>query len=371
MHNTFLVNREAYQTTKWAAQPLPSHLVEGEVLLRIDTFSFTANNITYAMIGDKFGYWQFFPAEVGWGVVPVWGFAEVVASQQAQVAVGERFYGYYPMSTHLVVQPNKVTTAGFLDASAHRLSLPIVYNYYSNTATDRMYAPDQEDLISLFRPLFLTSFLLDDFFADNRFFGAKNIILTGASSKTALGLAYLLYLRQRAKGDEFLQTTGLTSARNLDFVEGLGLYDHVLTYDQVATLPTNGQYAIVDFAGDQPLQSALQQHLGATLRYNCAVGMTHWDQNAPQSPVEGSIKPILFFAPTHAQRRGQDWGEQGFQAKVGHAWHQFVGHAAQWLTIQHATGPAAIAAMYADTLAGRTDPRTGQVASMVEKLPAV
>ena len=53
----------------------------GKAILKIDGFSLTANNITYAVAPDAVGYWNFFPVEKdGWGQVPVWGFADVVAS---------------------------------------------------------------------------------------------------------------------------------------------------------------------------------------------------------------------------------------------------------------------------------------------------
>jgi len=47
-------------------------LADGALRLKIESFSVTANNITYAVIGDMFGYWNFFPAEGAWGVVPMW-----------------------------------------------------------------------------------------------------------------------------------------------------------------------------------------------------------------------------------------------------------------------------------------------------------
>jgi len=37
-------------------------LAEGEVLIAVDKFALTANNITYGVAGDTMGYWQFFPA---------------------------------------------------------------------------------------------------------------------------------------------------------------------------------------------------------------------------------------------------------------------------------------------------------------------
>ena len=57
----------------------------GQVLVRIDRFAFTANNVTYGVAGDMLNYWSFFPAEEGWGRIPVWGFGDVVRSSHDAV----------------------------------------------------------------------------------------------------------------------------------------------------------------------------------------------------------------------------------------------------------------------------------------------
>jgi len=364
MQTTFMVSRQDYKQSKFIETPLPTteSLADGEVLLKIDKFSFTSNNVTYAMIGDKFGYWKFFPTQEGWGIIPVWGFAEVAISKNPNVQVGERFYGYYPMASHLVVEAGKVTPIGFLDANSHRLELPVIYNYYTNTKTDIMYSPQNEDIISIFRPLFVTSFLLDDFFADNHFFESQNIILTGASSKTALALAFLLHHRQKTK-ENIPNIIGLTSEGNLDFVQNLGTYKQALTYEQVQDLPLTETYSIVDFAGNQALQHSLQTHLGQNLKYNCSVGMTHWDKNyMPEHKTPN--KAILFFAPTHAQKRNQEWGAAGFQAKVAQAWQQFSENAASWLEVHQARSKEEMQAAYLEILAGKINPKTGQMMAL-------
>src|SRR4051794_35594423 len=99
----------------------------GEALLRTDLFALTANNVTYAAFGAAMRYWDFFPAsDDGWGRVPVWGFADVVESGVPGLREGQRIYGYFPMGTHLVVAPERVTDNGFVDGAAHRAALPPV-----------------------------------------------------------------------------------------------------------------------------------------------------------------------------------------------------------------------------------------------------
>lgn len=185
----FLVDRSDLRRTAFrpGRHGPDSALESGQVLVRIDRFTFTANNVTYGAVADLIGYWNFFPAEEGWGRIPVWGFGDVVRSRHDAVPAGERLYGYFPMSTHVVLQADCVSATGLVDASAHRAALPPFYNQYSRVAADPGYDTAREGEIALFPPLFATSFLVDDFLADRGFFDARAAVLSSASSKTALG----------------------------------------------------------------------------------------------------------------------------------------------------------------------------------------
>ena len=88
----------------------------------------------------------------------------------------------------------------------------------------------------------MLSFLVDDYLAENEMFGAKSVLLSSSSSKTAFGLAHLLHRRKSIK------VVGLTSASNADFVRSLGCYDEVVTYDKVTSLPANSPVAYVDMS---------------------------------------------------------------------------------------------------------------------------
>ena len=221
---------------------------DGEALLRVDRVGLTANNVTYAVLGESFHYWDFFPPgkgwAPGWGLVPLWGFADVVASAAAGVPVGGRVYGYLPPASHLVVRPGRADARGFRDASPHRAALPSPYNVYALTTGDAAYRGDQEDLLILYRPLFFTSFMLADQLEDNDWFGAEVLVLSSASSKTAYGTAFLLH----GKGP---QLAGLTSAGNVAFTESLGCYDRVLPYEAAEQLSPAAATAYLDFAGQR------------------------------------------------------------------------------------------------------------------------
>src|SRR5438105_687836 len=155
-------------------------LADGQALLAVDTFGLSSNNITYAKFGEAMSYWDFFPAEEGWGRMPVWGFADVTASSVDQLAEGTRVFGYLPPSSHLLVTPERMSGQGFTDAAPHRASLPPAYNRYAAVDADPMYDAGREDEQMLLRPLFFTSYLIDDFLDDSDFFGSRTVLLSSA-----------------------------------------------------------------------------------------------------------------------------------------------------------------------------------------------
>ena len=338
----------------------------GEVLLCIDRFAFTANNVTYAMFGDAMHYWQFFPAtDPAWGVIPVWGFATVVASAVEGIVAGERFYGYLPTATHLMVQPDRVNAGGFVDGADHRATLPAVYNQYLRCSTDLGYHPEREAEQMILRPLFFTSFLIDDFLEDNAFFGAQRVILSSASSKTAYGTA--LCLSQRKD----VEVIGLTSAKNLNFVRSLGCYHQVLTYDEVGALSPTIPSVYVDFSGNVELRRALHTQLAgdqkAGLKYSASIGGTDWQHLGKVGELPGP-RPTLFFAPSQIKKRSSEWGNAVLMGKLAAAWQQFMVPITRadppWLQIVQAKGVEASLAAMAEVIAGKAKPEEGHVLSL-------
>lgn len=355
-----IVKKDELSTAEIMQSTFPDTPPDGACLLRIDHFALTANNITYGVAADMLGYWDFFPASRdGYGRIPVWGFAEVVASSHPQVAVGERVYGYLPMSTHVMVQPGKVNAGGFTDTAAHRAERAPIYNHYALTRTDPMWQADKESEIALFRPLFTTSFLLEDMHREADYFGAKAVILSSASSKTSIGLAQVL----RANKPDDVQVIGLTSAANTGFVAGLGCYDQVVTYDTLGDLPDVAS-VYVDMAGNADLRLRVHETLGARLTNSTAVGMTHWQASGGLSGDLPGPKPTFFFAPSYAQDRLAVWGGDGFQKRLGAAWTGFVSDAADWFDVQKGQGPESAMAEYLKMLSGKIAPEKGLMLSM-------
>ena len=356
----FAVRRDNWRECRFTATPLPATLHDGQVMFRVDRFALTANNISYALTGNMLGYWQFFPAEDPWGRLPVMGFADVLRSAHPQVVEGERVFGFFPMSTHLLIDADNVSPAQFLDAAAHRRDTALVYRQYTRCAKDALYAPQHEDALMLLRGLFFTSFLVDDFLSDNAGFGAHTYVLSSASSKTAIALAFLL--TQRKAG----HVVGLTSPRNRAFVESLACYERVLAYSEVEALDAKATTVFVDHAGDGQVVNAIHNHLGDNVRHSAVVGATHWSGGRPAKNLPGAA-PMFFFAPAQFEKRQTEWGPAVFQERLGAAWQHFLSFSAGWLEVVRGNGRADVERTYREVLEGQAQPHQGHVLSLWDR----
>ena len=353
------VKRDDYSECRFVESETPTDLAEGQVLFRVDRFALTSNNITYAAAGDMLDYWGFFPAEDGWGRIPAMGFADVIASRHSGVAEGERVFGFFPMATHLVIDADHANPTQFVDAVANRAKQAPAYRQYSRTTADAMYDPAREDQILLFRGLFMTSFLVDDYIADNDDFGARSFVISSASSKTGIALAY--QLSRRSAGE----VVGLTSPGNAEFVRGLGCYDRVIEYGDVKSLATDTPTVFVDHAGGD-LVNTLHQHLGEQIKSSIIVGVTHWNASGQRSEDLPGAKPEFFFAPGQIQKRAGEWGPAELQRRLGEAWKGFSAATDAWLNVIRGAGKADVERTYRLLLEGKARPSDGHVLSLWE-----
>jgi hypothetical protein len=345
----FLIDRTDLSRTEVRPLSAPDTVVleDGEVLLEMERFALTANNITYGVYGDRLGYWRFFPAEDNRGRIPVWGFATVRRSAVETIPAGTRLFGYLPMATHWVTRLER-RPWGVVDVSAHRAELPAAYNSLVEAAPGPL-----DDQIALLRPLFLTAFLLDDYFAENDDFGAASFILSSASSKTALGLGWLLARRGA-------RVIGLTSPRNAGFVEGVGCYAETRTYGSFADAPVEGRAVFVDFAGDPEVVAAVHHSLGDRLMHSAVVGSTHQADGAVGPGRPPGPRPTFFFAPEQLRQRSKDWGGDVLNSRIQEALEAFIIENG-WLEVTIHKGPEALTAIYQTILAGTARPEEGHM----------
>ncbi|MGO4156564.1 DUF2855 family protein [Cupriavidus sp. YAF13] len=354
-----LTRKHALNESRLEARQERTDAAPGEVLLKIDRFALTTNNITYAAFGDAMNYWQFFPTgQQEWGHMPVWGFADVVDSKVPGVAAGERFYGYFPIASHIRMQPERVTERGFYDAIEHRRTLTSAYNQYTRVTHDAAYAPELENYQILYRPLFITSFMLADFLEDNRFFGATRLVVSSASSKTAYGTAFCL------RDIPGISLAAITAQRNRAFVEGLGCYAEVVSYDELETLATDAPTLYVDFSGDEALRARVHHHFGGALVYDCFAGSAQNTGFLRDTGLPGP-KPEFYFAPVQIRKRNADWGPEGVNRRFNAAQRAFIDYVKEpangWLTLIEAQGFGAAQERIASLVAGGSEPKAGYV----------
>jgi NADPH:quinone reductase-like Zn-dependent oxidoreductase len=354
---TLEIRKDQWDETRLVTAPLPMALETNEVLIRVDKFALTANNISYAGAGELLGYWGFFPAEYGWGRIPAMGWGDVVASSHPDINVGERVWGFFPFATHLKILAGKVAADHFVDVVAHRVDYAPIYARFDRAAANPVYDPEKEDHDCLLRGLFMTSWLVEDFLHVNHSFGAESCLITSASSKTSIALAHCVKKRGQ------LRSIGITSPGNVAFCESLGYYDRVLTYDAVKELDASRPVVMVDMAGSAPLRSDVHHHFADAMKHSCLIGATHYRETGETGILPGAT-PEFFFAPAHIQSRSAQIGAAKLMTALSTAYVQFRSASDAWLEVQHNDGPQATTAAYQAVLAGKTAAQTGQIVSM-------
>lgn len=352
----FLIRRSDLRQHTWS-DTAPGALAPGAARLKVEAFALTANNVTYATFGEQMGYWNFFPAPEGWGRVPVWGFATVTESNAEGVPAGARVYGYLPISDSFDVTPANMGKASFLDAAAHRQGLAAIYNTYIFTAADPSYDAKLEAEQMLFRPLFTTGFMIDDCLMETGDAVPETVIISSASSKTALALAHCL--KQRGQVD----AVALTSPGNKAYLESLGLYARVETYDDADKLHARGLTAYVDFLGRPSLTADIHHALHDRLVRSLVIGVTDWEGS--RAPVAlPDPQPEFFFVPTYAAERAKALGPDVLNAKLGAALAGFYKASSKYLKPESAHGRSAIESAWLDTLDAKVPPSKGLILSL-------
>src|SRR5262249_38472000 len=189
-----------------------------------------------------------------------------------------------------------------------------VYNVYARVSKDPSFAGLAGDYEALLRPLFMLSFLVDDYLAENDFFCAHAVMLTSASRKAAVGLAPRLPSRRKR-----IRVIALTSPRNFAFVASLGCYHEVVAYDGVTSLPAANSVVLVDMAGDSGLRARLHHHFGEQMKHSAQIGLTHRKSDADE-PILPGAQTKWFFAPDQIRKRAKEWGPGGVDARFSTAW---------------------------------------------------
>lgn len=352
------VDRDNYRNTKIVAKDAPK-LQDGEILVKLDQYGLTSNNVSYAASGDMIGYWKYFPVETdgthNWGKVPVWGLADVVESRCEDITVGERLYGFFPMDTHTVLKPGKIRSAQFTDMADHRQNLPTFYNNYSRTKAEPEFMKPLDIARCLLFPLYVTGFGIADYLEDNAFFNAEQIIIGSASSKTGFSTAAFLTNIGAFKG----KVIGLTSPSNKAFVQDLGDCDQVVTYGNETDINTELTSCYVDMSGNTDLRATLHNLLEDKMVSSITVGGTHWEDRADGGTALPGAKPQFFFYPAHIAKRDNEWGRGKLLQKAFMGSAQLAARTKDQLAVEFLKGPEAAREIWLDMLDNKVSPKRG------------
>ena len=363
----FEVAKSDLKNTRIVPLNIEQALTENEILLKVDKFALTANNISYGIAGDALGYWQFFPTanaseQTQWGRLPVMGFADVISSNCEQIKVGERVWGFMPMATHVKIIAGRLSSTGFSDISPYRDGLSPLYSAFERVNTNPFYQHKNEDFDILLRGLFTTAWLVDDFMFDNHYFEAQQYLITSASSKTSIALAFAV--QQRGERPAI----GITSESNREFVESLGCYQQVVSYEEITTLDASITSILVDMAGGKKTLSTIHNHFSDKLYYSCRIGATQHDDidmnDALRFDNLPGAKPEFFFAPTQLKKRSVDWGTGKTMKKISMSLLSYIEFCRSIITIEHTNNANDINKIYQQILAGTADASVGQVISL-------
>lgn len=334
-------------------------LQAGEVRLAIDKYALTTNNITYAVSGFKLKYWNFFPTDEPYGIIPVWGYGTVVASEHPEIKEGERYYGYFPMADYCTITPHKIKPFGFSDGAAHRQEMAPVYNQYLRVEAEAKQDHAIENYTPIIKPLFATSFLIYQFLKRQDFLAAEQIIITSASSKTSLALAFNLRQHKATDGKEIV---GLTSVRNTDFVQSTGYHDTVLAYGDYQSI-ANNKTVVVDMSGNYGLLQNLSEYLGEQIMHIALVGLTDWKAAGRFSTIP---KTQFFFAPNHFKTFYQEHGAEQANQMLNEALIGFINDMKSLTELEFITDLEQLSKLYLEMVDGKVDPKKGYVVRMGE-----
>jgi hypothetical protein len=380
--------------------PLPQELPSDHILVKIDKFGFSANNVTYGVLGDneyfrselfrarpdqeltaiaRSSYFDFYPAPETpetspkrHGIIPVWGFCTILSSSHPSIQPYQRLYGYLPMSRYALIPISKV--------NPHTLTITLgnfppdrkVYKQLTICSSDPMYRQNREDETMLYRPLFWTSYWCADQLACEHFHGARRILISSASAKTAFCLAYVIK-KKRETGGKMIDIVGFTSPGNIEFTKELGLYDYVFAYEDLTHIANDGVKTVyVDVAGNESLNHKIRDHIGSSLVVTVILGSTNTpsissttvpSSSLTSSAKKQSYKQQFFFTPEWLAHRQKQLSVHDIVEMQTEAWDHLMIDCRSWVKMESVDGGGVVQA-FEETVKGKVGPDRGLTFSL-------
>lgn len=352
----FLISRDDPTLTKTVSNTsiLKTELGRDKVLIAVERFSLTANNILYVVLGEQNNYWDLFPAEDRWGNSPAWGIGRVIKSDNNCLRKGERIFGFFPLASYCILQPVPVGTGHVMDDAPNRSSLAPAYNRYTRIDGAKNFSGRGGDWQMLLRPLALVGLLAAQFFKDREYFGARIVYVTSASSKTGIGVGRLI------KGSSpNIKVIGVTSRPKKGLVASLEIFDEVIDYQSIADIKL-APSILFDLTGNHEIVQEIHDKLGSLLKHSAAAGRSHWSAKSDRS-ITGEVSPERFFTPLVMQHYLPVWGAKVFEQRFDAAVRSLKEALGEQIVLKEVHGSAGLADLYRKLLDGTNREKEGSV----------
>ncbi|SMH51051.1 Protein of unknown function [Rathayibacter oskolensis] len=302
----------------------------GEIVLEVERFGLTSNNLTYALLGNETPtrYWDAFPAADGWGRVPAWGSARVIDGDESVARPGERFVGLLPMADRFVFAGRRAEDGVLVGSATGRNAMPSMYRDLHRVEDEDAAQGSAAEV--LLRPFFTFAALLAREVSDG---GAETAVVTSASSKAGLLLGRLLQ-----QGG--VRTVGLTAAPRVAATESTGAFTEVRSYSDVSGLTAEGRTVLLDIAGNAEVSSAVARQLSDDLARIIVVGATHHDAAAGAAEPDDSPSPEvdLFDTAEHEAGYSEEHGAAALRALEDDAREALLPWASRWIQLDEVEG---------------------------------
>lgn len=325
-------------------------LSSGAMLVHIERFGFSCNNLASAMAPGVASVWpQAFAAEGDNLLLPVWGIAQVVAANNAEYEVDDWIFGCFPMSRYCLLDPSvepldryAIGIDPLLNPSVE--NLPVLVNAGPESL-------NEVDLQIMLRPLLMAAFMVLEELTESQFWHCQQIIVSCASSKTAMGLSYFLQeYFHTATALERPAIIGLTSESKQEFVRTHGHYDRVESYENFRQLD-QADTVLMDFSGNFKMQRMLMYYLKERLIHAYALGACHWgEQDAGEVITSCEYFSALDF---YYQRQA---GSSDLNTRFQQSWPGASAAFTEWLKPLAVNGPEGVRWVYEQILAGTSQP---------------
>ncbi len=328
------------------------------MLVRLERFGFSSNNLASALSPGLASVWpQAFQVSDERLRLPVWGVAQVVAANNAVFQPGACFFGCFPMARYALIDPSVeplqrygIGSDQLLNPTGGHLPVP------ADNRTGRYNAVDVQIML---RPLLMAAFMLLEELVESQFWHCQQIVITCASSKTAMGLSYFLHDYFRDKKDSPKpEIIGLTSQPKVNFVRNHGHYDRVVSYENFRAMAETDT-VLVDFSGNFKVQRMLLYYLKKRLIHAYAMGACHWGEVAT-GEIAASCE---YFSALDFYYQRQATSKD-LNRRFQKLWPKVCGAFIKWLRPQLVQGPDRVRWVYEQVLAGKSKPEVAYLCKL-------